>query len=202
VIYEDIFRALDAESVRYLVVGGTAVNLYGYVRMTVDLDIMVDLNEENLRKLLIVMEKLNYQPRAPVNPVRNSSGALNPYGIILKCNPAAEHGGIISNWVKPIELMVGEKREEWIKEKGAVVFTFIDLKDPIKHIDIFLRNPIDFEKSYQRRTTIRIRDIPISLVSIDDLMEMKILAGRPRDLEDIHHLRKVKELKERDFHGT
>jgi hypothetical protein len=35
-----------------------------------------------------------------VNPVRNSSGALNPAGIILKSNPAAEQRGIISNGVK------------------------------------------------------------------------------------------------------
>ena len=39
-----------------------------------------------------------------VNPVRNSRGALNPAGIILKCNPAvggaAEQRGIISNGVK------------------------------------------------------------------------------------------------------
>jgi hypothetical protein len=35
-----------------------------------------------------------------VNPVRNSSGALNPGGIILKSNPAAEQQGIISNGVK------------------------------------------------------------------------------------------------------
>ena len=35
-----------------------------------------------------------------VNPVRNSSGALNPDGIILKCNPAVEQRGITSNGVK------------------------------------------------------------------------------------------------------
>jgi ATP-dependent exoDNAse (exonuclease V) beta subunit len=35
-----------------------------------------------------------------VYPVRNSSGASNPAGINLKCNPAAEHRGIISNGVK------------------------------------------------------------------------------------------------------
>ncbi len=35
-----------------------------------------------------------------MNPVRNSSEALNPTGIILKSNPAAEQGGIISNGVK------------------------------------------------------------------------------------------------------
>jgi hypothetical protein len=34
-----------------------------------------------------------------VNPVRNSSGALNPAGMILKSNPAAEQRGIISNGV-------------------------------------------------------------------------------------------------------
>jgi hypothetical protein len=34
-----------------------------------------------------------------VNPVRNSSGELNPAGIILKSNPAAEQRGIISNGV-------------------------------------------------------------------------------------------------------
>jgi hypothetical protein len=50
-----------------------------------------------------------------MNPVRNSSGALNPAlrgatpygaepGIILKSNPAAEQGGIISNGVKRTRL--------------------------------------------------------------------------------------------------
>jgi ATP-dependent exoDNAse (exonuclease V) beta subunit len=39
-----------------------------------------------------------------VYPVRNSSGALNPAGINLKCNPAAEHRGIISNGVKQDDL--------------------------------------------------------------------------------------------------
>ncbi len=35
-----------------------------------------------------------------VNPVRNSGGALNPAGIIIKPNPAAGQRGIISNGVK------------------------------------------------------------------------------------------------------
>jgi len=37
-----------------------------------------------------------------VNPVRNSSGALNPAGLILRSNPAAEQRGIISNGVKGV----------------------------------------------------------------------------------------------------
>jgi thiamine biosynthesis lipoprotein len=49
-----------------------------------------------------------------VNPVRNSSGALNPAGIILKSNPAAEQRGIISNGVKvsPETFEVIQKAQE------------------------------------------------------------------------------------------
>jgi hypothetical protein len=36
--------------------------------------------------------------------------------------------------VKPIEFTSSEKREKWVKEKGAVVFTFIDLKDPREYL--------------------------------------------------------------------
>lgn len=161
-VYEDIFKTLNEEDVRYLIVGGMAVNLYGYVRMTVDLDIMVDLDEENLKRLIKTMERMNCQPKVPV---------------------------------KPIDFTSRQKREEWIKEKGAVVFTFIDFSDPVIHIDIFLRNPVDFKKAYQSRTTIHLKSIPLSLISIDDLIELKRLSGRPRDLEDIQHLNKIKELR-------
>jgi len=44
------------------------------------------------------IERFLYE-RRKVNPVRNSSGRLNPAGIILECNPAAEQRGIISNGV-------------------------------------------------------------------------------------------------------
>jgi hypothetical protein len=35
--YEQVFRVLHKHEVRYLVVGGVAVNLYGVLRMTADL---------------------------------------------------------------------------------------------------------------------------------------------------------------------
>jgi hypothetical protein len=66
--YRELFGAFEAAKVRYLVVGGLAVNLYGYVRMTVDLDIMIDLSEENVGRLVGVLERLGYVPRVPVPP--------------------------------------------------------------------------------------------------------------------------------------
>ena len=66
-LFEHIFRELNRAQVKYLVVGGVAVNLYGYTRFTGDLDILVLLNESNLSKLEGVMKKLGYSERLPVS---------------------------------------------------------------------------------------------------------------------------------------
>jgi hypothetical protein len=44
--------------------------------------------------------QLRYLALILINPVRNFSGALNPTGIMIKSNLAAEQRGIISNGVK------------------------------------------------------------------------------------------------------
>jgi 23S rRNA (uracil1939-C5)-methyltransferase len=79
--------------------------------------IQVDLKKEILKKVLEKIGGLketppigglpSHQPygyrarvQLKVNPVRNSSRALNPAGIVLKCNPAADQRAIISNGVK------------------------------------------------------------------------------------------------------
>lgn len=41
--YLGILKALEAAEVRYLIVGGVAVNLHGYTRFTKDLDLLIDL---------------------------------------------------------------------------------------------------------------------------------------------------------------
>jgi hypothetical protein len=67
-IYEEIFKEFELRGVRYLVVRGMAVNLYGYIRLTMYLDIMVDLSDKNLSKVVDATEKFGYTPRVPVNP--------------------------------------------------------------------------------------------------------------------------------------
>ena len=43
-LFEKVFRELNKTRVKYLVVGGVAVNLYGYLRFTGDLDLLLLLN--------------------------------------------------------------------------------------------------------------------------------------------------------------
>jgi len=44
VLYEDLFRKLEEEQVRYVVAGGVAMVLHGVIRFTADLDLIVDRN--------------------------------------------------------------------------------------------------------------------------------------------------------------
>lgn len=66
--YEKVFRALNKARVKYAVAGGIAVNLYGVPRMTQDLDLVVELTADNVKRLVQVIMSLGYRPRLPVNP--------------------------------------------------------------------------------------------------------------------------------------
>jgi len=68
-LFLPIFAALEAAGVKYLVVGGLATILHGYVRITGDVDLIVHLEPENCRKAMEVLTQLGFKPRAPVNPL-------------------------------------------------------------------------------------------------------------------------------------
>lgn len=63
---EQVLAALNAEGVRYLVVGGVAVVLHGHLRTTADLDLVVELAPENARRAIAALGGLGFRPRAPV----------------------------------------------------------------------------------------------------------------------------------------
>ena len=65
--FEKIIESLNHYKVRYLVVGGIAVNLYGFYRSTADLDIILLLEDSNLKKFIKAVKKLKLVPRIPVN---------------------------------------------------------------------------------------------------------------------------------------
>lgn len=68
-LYDDVFAALDAAAVRYVVVGGVAVVLQGHPRMTVDLDLVVELETQPARKSVQALLTLGFVPRLPVDPL-------------------------------------------------------------------------------------------------------------------------------------
>src|SRR5262249_23635116 len=63
---EAIFGALNGCGARYLVVGGLAVVAHGYVRLTADIDLVLDPDPGALKRAIAALESLGYRPRAPV----------------------------------------------------------------------------------------------------------------------------------------
>lgn len=55
----DVYRSLNSHKVRYLVIGGLAVNLYGLPRSTKDMDIFIEHQIANCKKLLQAFKSIN-----------------------------------------------------------------------------------------------------------------------------------------------
>src|SRR2546430_14245721 len=65
---EAILRALNAAEVEYLIVGGLAVNAHGFVRLTRDVDLVLQLDPGNVSKGLNALLDIGYQMSIPANP--------------------------------------------------------------------------------------------------------------------------------------
>ena len=64
--FEAVVQTLERAGVRYLVAGGFAVNAHGYIRLTMDIDLVIVLDAENIHKTFDALAKLGYQPTVPV----------------------------------------------------------------------------------------------------------------------------------------
>ena len=152
---ERVLEALNQAEVRYLVAGGVAVVLHGYLRTTADLDLVVQLEEDNVRRAIRALGSLGYRPRAPVLAADFADESI---------------------------------REAWICEKNLQGFSLWSDEIPRLEVDLFVREPFDFDSVYESTEEIRLETAIVRVVPQRTLIEMKRLAGRPRDLEDIEAL--------------
>jgi hypothetical protein len=161
ILYEDVFRALNKAKINYAVCGGLAVILYGYARLTMDLDLILDLSKNNLGKLFDALIKLDYRIKIPISR----------------------------------EYFICEKKLKGLEQtKNMKVVSFYHLKDSMKLIDIGVNLPCVAEL-LERKKYIKIKDINVPIISIDDLIKMKGDLARPRDLIDVENLKKIKKEK-------
>lgn len=66
--YFDLLEALYKNKIKYLIVGGFALNLHGVPRVTNDIDIIISMDKENINKVNEILNNLGYIPRLPENP--------------------------------------------------------------------------------------------------------------------------------------
>jgi len=151
---------LDKCGIRYVIVGGVALNLYGIPRTTVDLDLFVDLEEGNLKRFLECMEGLGLRLLQPVDKDA---------------------------------ILDSEERGRLRDEKNAIVLTFFNPKDPTETVDFFIDEILPFGEVYGRRRVLEGEGYRVSLISLEDLIRLKELSGREKDLYDLNILRRIKD---------
>lgn len=161
--YEEVFQALNKAEVNYLVCGGMAVVLLGFARLTVDLDLIVSLEKENLENLYNTLTKLNYRAKIPI---------------------------------KKEEFIQKEKLTKLAREKNLKVVSFYNLKDPFKVVDIGVNLP-NISKILKNKKHIKVKNLVIPIIFIDDLIKMKNNLARKQDLIDVENLKKIKQYEKR-----
>jgi hypothetical protein len=83
-------------------------------------------------------------------------------------------------------------RARWAEEKGMKVFSLHDPDDPMRIVDLFVESPIDFEGLWERAEVMTLGETSVRVASIEDLIQMKRMVGRPRDLEDLEALEEIR----------
>ena len=74
--FEAIVRALNEAQVSFLVVGGLAVVAHGFGRNTRDVDLVVQLDQEQIRRAFAALARLGYQPRVPITAEQFADAGL------------------------------------------------------------------------------------------------------------------------------
>jgi len=86
---------------------------------------------------------------------------------------------------------LGLKIEDFL-EKGIIT----QIGYPPLRIDILNEiDGVEFNEAYQNKLIIDIDGLPISYISLDDLIKNKQVSGRQRDLSDVSELNKLKKNK-------
>ena len=85
--------------------------------------------------------------------------------------------------IDPKDLADEKKRNSWISDKGMKALNFYSETLPIGEIDIIFESPIPYDKLKERSVRVELHEEKVPLISIHDLIELKIRAGRKQALQ-------------------
>jgi hypothetical protein len=86
-------------------------------------------------------------------------------------------------------------RRMWFDDKGMRVLSLWDPHNPMREVDLFVENPIDFDLLYERSQIVVLATSNVRIASIEDLIQLKRLANRPEDQRDIEALQAIRRSK-------
>ena len=95
--------------------------------------------------------------------------------------------------VPAIRFADASARSGWIEEKGLTVFSLASDRAAGLEVDLFVKEPFDFEEAYARAVTVALDTTTATVVALSDLIAMKQAAGRAQDRADVEALLDVEQ---------
>jgi hypothetical protein len=132
--YRKLFQALNDADIRYLVVGGVAVNLHGYSRFTGDVDIVMALDTENLDRMGKLMKTHGFTQRLPIDVRQLSDRAKVQQWLV-------EKGMTAYTFIDPkmpqfsIDILAGESLRFDAYDKNRVLLKAWEVEIPVVSVD-------------------------------------------------------------------
>lgn len=113
---------------------------------------------------------------------------------VLKAVSALSTLGLVPRApVDPALFADPEVREDWVKNRGMMVFSMASPSQPLFSVDLFADPPIEFQKLLGSATTVELEGTQVTICSIEHLIQMKLSSGRSIDLDDVAALRRIKD---------
>ena len=164
--------------------------------MTLDYrTIFKDMNEAGVDYMLVGGLAVNFYGIPRMTYDLDLMIALIPENILKLVSRLSEWGYQPRAPINPRELADEKKRGLWIREKNMKAFSFYHEKEAIGEIDILIDLPVPYVELRARARVFDIEGTRVPVVSVQDLIDLKLRAGRQQDLSDVEHLKTVLEEK-------
>jgi hypothetical protein len=96
--------------------------------------------------------------------------------------------------VKLRSLLDQAVREQLIQQKNLIAYSYYNTRSNFMHVDILIDVPLRFDEMWQAKERRELDGIPIYIVSLPHLIDMKRYANRTQDVQDILMLEKLQRL--------
>ncbi|HYE63295.1 MAG TPA: hypothetical protein VD997_14990 [Phycisphaerales bacterium] len=127
--------------------------------------------------------------------------------LVIRLEPSAirrAFAALLTIGYRPTVPVTGEQfadvrqREGWARDKGMTVLSFFSDHFRGVLLDVFITEPFDFEAEYAAAKVDEVASgVPVRVVRLTTLINLKRAAGRPQDLADIAELEQI-EREQRD----
>ena len=141
--YRDIIELFNEHQVRYLVAGAYAMSTFGYSRSTYDIDLWIDKDEDNVKKVLLALDEFGI-------PFEISHDDLTKENSVIQIGMAPIRIDLLTD-------IDGVLFDEAYKSR--VIHDFGDVNASVLHIDDILKNKIASNRAKDKIDVIELKKI-------------------------------------------